>query len=223
MRTRIKLCGITREEDARAAAAAGADAIGLVFYPKSPRAVGLEQARLLARQVPPWVSVVGLFVNAERAEVLQTASAVGLTHIQLHGDEDLAACQDLGRPVVKALRVSGVTSATGLITLIDCFKAEATLLFDADSVGFGGGGLAFDWQILQDIRAHLPASWVLSGGLDATTVEGAVRSLAPPAVDVSSGVERLVDGKPLRGVKDWNRMQAFVNAVARADGPRSDE
>jgi len=223
MRTRIKICGITRLEDAQAAAALGADAIGLVFYPKSPRAVGLEQAQCLAKAVAPWMSVVGLFVNSERAQVLETAQAVGLSHIQLHGDEDRAACQDLGRPVVKALRVSAATTADGLITLVSRFQDDATLLFDADSSGFGGSGMAFDWQILKDVRPHLPANWVLSGGLEAGTVARSIAMLAPPAVDVSSGVEQLVDGAPVKGVKDLDRMKAFVNAVARADGPRSNE
>lgn len=222
MRTRIKICGITRVEDARAAAAVGADAIGLVFYPKSPRAVGLEQARALAKAVAPWMSVVGLFVNAGRAQVLETAEAVGLSHIQLHGDEDPAACQDLGRPVVKALRVSAATTAEGLITLVQRFQDDATLLFDADSSGFGGSGMAFDWQILKDVGPHLPANWVLSGGLEAGTVAQAIAMLAPPAIDVSSGVEqRLENGTPLKGVKDVDRMKAFVNAVASASGPRS--
>ncbi|MGA1228137.1 MAG: phosphoribosylanthranilate isomerase [Burkholderiaceae bacterium] len=223
MRTRIKICGITRLEDAQAAAALGADAIGLVFYPKSPRAVGLEQARCLAKAVAPWMSVVGLFVNAERAQVLETAQAVGLSHIQLHGDEDPAACRDLGRPVVKALRVSGATTADGLITLVNQFRDDASLLFDADSSGFGGSGMAFDWQILKAVGPHLPTNWVLSGGLESGTVSQAIATLGPPAVDVSSGVERLLDGELVKGVKDLDRMKAFVHAVARANGPRSNE
>jgi len=218
MRTRIKICGLTREQDVDAAVRAGADAIGLVFYPKSPRAVGLEQAAALARRAAPWVSVVGLFVNAGRAEILHTAQQVGLSHIQLHGDEQPADCTDLGRPVIKAVRMgSALDSEAALLKFVTPFLPAASLLFDTDSAGFGGSGHAFDWGRLMNIQGLLEGRWVLSGGLEAGTVGRAIQTLHPPAVDVSSGVEAVDQGVVQKGRKDPVRMESFVAAVRQAD------
>lgn len=222
MRTRVKICGLTRAEDVRAAVAAGADAIGLVFYPDSPRAVGVEAARALLQEVPPWVARVGLFVNANRANILETAQAVGLSHLQLHGDESPADCQDLGLPVIKAIRVSAalVADSARLIKLVSGFEGCAGLLFDSDSAGFGGSGEAFDWSALSPLAEQLGSRWVLSGGLGPENVARAIGQLAPPAVDVSSGVEQRIGDVVQRGVKDALRMDAFMTAVAEADRKR---
>ncbi|MFM1827615.1 MAG: N-(5-phosphoribosyl)anthranilate isomerase [Pseudomonadota bacterium] len=222
MRTRVKICGLTRAEDVRAAVAAGADAIGLVFYPESPRAMGVEAARTLLQDVPPWVARVGLFVNASRVNILETAREVGLSHLQLHGDESPADCQGLGLPVIKAIRVSAALAAdsAGLIKLVSAFRGCAGILFDSDSAGFGGSGEAFDWNALLPLREHLGSRWVLSGGLGPENVSRAIAQLVPPAVDVSSGVEQRMEDVVQKGVKDALRIDAFMTAVAEADRKR---
>lgn len=238
MRTRIKVCGITREEDLDAAVAAGVDAIGFVFYEKSPRAVSLQQARRLVRRLPAWVASVGLFVNAPRAMVAQVADQVGLSHLQFHGDEAPEDCGGFGRPVIKALRLStgsarqsslagaafpGPVSEAHLTTLADRVAAYVdcqAVLFDADSAGFGGSGQSFDWSVLTGAFSKAPglgATWVLSGGLESDNVGEAIAQLAPPCVDVSSGVERLEAGGPVKGIKDATRIAQFVAAVRAAD------
>lgn len=217
-RTRVKICGLTREQDVDAAVQAGADAIGLVFYPKSPRAVTPEQAQMLVRRAGPWVSVVGLFVNASRAEVLQTAQQVGLSHIQLHGDESAADCADLGRPVIKAIRMgSSLEEEAALVKFIQPYLAVSTLLFDADSAGYGGSGHGFEWGRLAPVLSMMEGRWVLSGGLHAESVGQAIRVLAPPAVDVSSGVEQVEQGVVQKGRKDAARIRSFMAAVRVAD------
>lgn len=223
MRTRIKICGLTRPEDVDAAVEAGVDAIGLVFYPASPRFVEIETARQLVRRLPAWMASVGLFVNASRDQILRTSDAVGLSHLQLHGDETPADCQGFGRPVIKAIRLpaspagqSGLDGAA-LIKLIQPYGDCAAVLFDADSAGFGGSGQSFDWSCLADSASTLGRAWVLSGGLSLDNVADAIKRLRPPAVDVSSGVEQIVDGRPQKGIKDSVRIQAFVNAVRMAD------
>lgn len=222
MRTRVKICGLTRAEDVRAAVAAGADAIGLVFYPESPRALGMEAARALLQDVPPWVARVGLFVNANRANILETAQAVGLSHLQLHGDESPADCQGLGLPVIKAIRVNAalVADSAGLIKLSSGFRGCAGLLFDSDSAGFGGSGEAFEWSALSPLLEQLGSRWVLSGGLGPESVVRAIAQLAPPAVDVSSGVEQRIGDVVQKGIKDALRIEAFMTAVAEADRKR---
>lgn len=227
MRTRIKVCGLTRESDVDAAVAAGVDAVGFVFYAASPRAVSQEQARALVRRLPAWVSAVGLFVNSPRETILQVADQVGLSHIQLHGDETPGDCQGLGRPVIKALRVkTGLASALAaaeadrLAGLIQDFSGCQAVLFDADSAGFGGSGQAFDWSILSLALAKapgLPPTWVLSGGLESGSVGQAIAALRPPCVDVSSGVELIQDGVTKKGIKDPQRIAQFVAAVSAAD------
>ncbi len=233
MRTRIKICGLTRESDVEAAIEAGVDALGFVFYDASPRAVSADRARLLVRRIPAWMASVGLFVNASRDEILRTADRAGLSHLQLHGDETPKDCLGLGRPVIKAIRVRATTDEQSLDQesarirgLVDQFSACQAILLDADSAGFGGSGQAFDWAVVE--RAGLSrrslakapsdgAAWVLSGGLESGSVGQSILRLSPPCVDVSSGVERLEAGRPVKGEKDALRISAFVNAVRLAD------
>lgn len=220
MRTRIKICGLTRPDDVDAAVEAGVDAIGLVFYAASPRFVDTETARQLVRRLPAWMASVGLFVNASREQILRTADAVGLSHLQLHGDETAADCLGFGRPVIKAIRLpagQGGLSAAALVKLAEPYRECAAVLFDADSAGFGGSGQSFDWACLDQAREDLGQAWVLSGGLSLDNVGEAVRWLRPPAVDVSSGVEAVIEGKPQKGIKDSGRISAFVSAVRAAD------
>ena len=204
-RTRIKMCGLTRPEDVQAAAGAGADAIGLVFYPPSPRYVDLAQAAALAAQVPPFVSVVGLFVNADPAQVRATLDAVPIHLLQFHGDEDDACCRQFGRPFIKAARV---IPGMDLSSYIRQFPSAQAILLDAFVEGYGGGGTRFDWTLIPE---HPGKPIILSGGLDADTVAEAVERVRPAAVDVSSGIESA------KGIKDAARIRRFVDAVRCAD------
>jgi len=205
MRTRIKICGITSVDDGLAAANAGADAIGLVFYPKSPRFVEPERAAAIARAMPPFVTVVGLFVNAEAATVREILSAVPLHLLQFHGDEDAAYCRQFDRPYLKAARMG---PGFDLVQYAASFGSAQALLLDAFVDGYGGGGKTFDWSM---IPPGLPRPIVLSGGLDPDNVAEAVRRVRPPAVDVSSGVEAA------KGVKDHAKIAAFIAGVRNAD------
>ncbi len=226
MRTRIKICGLTREQDVDAAVAAGVDALGFVFYHQSPRSVSPMRARELIRLVPAWVATVGLFVNASRSEMRAIADQAGVSHLQLHGDEPPEDCEGLGRPVIKALRVkTGLQGpaiseeVSRLSSLVRAYSHCQALLFDSETVGFGGSGQAFDWAVLEALLGQFPArkaTWVLSGGLESGSVGNAIARLSPPCVDVSSGVESLKDGKPLRGIKDAARIASFVDAVRAA-------
>lgn len=213
-RTRIKLCGLSRPEDVEHAAALGADAIGLVFYPKSPRAVTVAQAAELARAVPPFVSVVGLFVNATAEEIEAVVREVPLTLLQFHGDETPAQCEALGRaarlPWLRAVRVGPSTQSADLVESALQYSKARGLLFDTLVPDYGGSGKVFYWSL---IPAELARRAVLSGGLNAQNVGDAIRQLRPFAVDVSSGIE--VPGA--KGVKDHARMAAFVRAVRAAD------
>lgn len=203
--TRIKICGLTRPQDVDAAVAAGADAIGLVFYPASPRCINLARAVELIRHVPPFVDIVGLFVNAAPTQVRAVLAAIPVHLLQFHGDEDDAYCRQFGRPFLKAVRVCPDIDLPGQIA---AFPSAQAILLDAFVEGYGGGGQAFDWTL---VPRELPKPVVLSGGLDANNVGDAIRRLHPAAVDVSSGVE---SGK---GIKDAEKMRAFVIAVHRAD------
>ena len=229
MRTRIKVCGLTREADVDAAVDAGVDAIGFVFYEPSPRSVSIQQAHRLARRVPAWVCLVGLFVNAPRDIMLSVADEVGLSHLQLHGDETPEDCRGLGRPVIKALRLGGLPGANAseqdltIAQRVAAYEDCHAVLFDADSAGFGGSGQAFDWGMLSGAFARAPrleASWVLSGGLESGSVGQAIARLRPPCVDVSSGVEARENGKQLKGIKDARRIREFVASVRVADALR---
>ncbi|MCU9955052.1 MULTISPECIES: phosphoribosylanthranilate isomerase [Burkholderia] len=213
-RTRIKLCGLSRPEDVLHAAALGADAIGLVFYPKSPRAVTIARAAELARLAPPFVSVVGLFVNATEAEIEAVVRDVPLTLLQFHGDETPEQCDALGRaarlPWLRAVRVGPSTQPSDLVESALHYSKARGLLFDTLVPDYGGSGKVFDWSLIPVELAHRA---VLSGGLSAQNVGDAIRQLRPFAVDVSSGIE--VEGA--KGVKDHARMAAFVRAVREAD------
>ncbi|PRH42059.1 phosphoribosylanthranilate isomerase [Burkholderia vietnamiensis] len=213
-RTRIKLCGLSRVDDVLHAAALGADAIGLVFYPSSPRAVSIAQAAELARAAPPFVSVVGLFVNATEAEIDAVVRDVPLTMLQFHGDETPQQCEALGRavrlPWLRAVRVGPSTQPADLVESDLHYSKARGLLFDTLVPDYGGSGKVFDWSLIPAELAHRA---VLSGGLNAQNVGDAIRRLRPFAVDVSSGIE--VAGA--KGVKDHARMAAFVCAVRDAD------
>ena len=205
-RTRIKICGLTRAEDVHAAVEAGADAIGLVFYPPSPRFVAFERAAELAALVPPFVTTVGLFVNPDPTYVRQALAQVPLQLLQFHGDESEAQCATFGRPWIKAARVR---PGVDLVEFSACHPSASGLLLDAFVEGYGGGGKVFDWSLIPE---RLGRPLILSGGLDPDNVAEAVRRVRPWAVDVSSGVE---SGK---GIKDAALIAAFVAGVRNADG-----
>ena len=213
-RTRIKLCGLSKPEDVAHAIDLGADAIGLNFYPPSSRSINVAQALELVRDVPPFVSVVGLFVNASPEWMREVVSNVPLTLLQFHGDETPQQCEALasvaGLPWLRALRVEADTQQADLVKSALNYAAASALLFDTHVEGYGGGGKVFDWSL---IPAELARRAVLSGGLNAQNVSDAIHRVRPYAVDVSSGIE--VPGA--RGVKDHARMAAFVRAVRAAD------
>jgi phosphoribosylanthranilate isomerase len=209
MSPRIKICGLTRAPDLQQAVQAGADALGLVFYPPSPRHVDPSTAARLAREVPPFVCIVGLFVNADPATVRTTLATVPIHLLQFHGDEDEAYCRQFDRPYVKAARVR---PGLDLLQYAAAFPSAQAILLDAFVDGYGGGGRVFDWSL---VPAALGKPVILSGGLDVDNVGEAVRRLRPAAVDVSSGVEAG------RGIKDAGKMRAFVAAV-RAAGSSAD-
>ncbi|BAU47297.1 N-(5'-phosphoribosyl)anthranilate isomerase [Sulfurifustis variabilis] len=205
MRTRVKICGITRVEDARAAADAGADAIGLVFDPDSPRCVTLEQALAIINSVPPFVTVVGLFVDSpvERVRAVLERARLGL--VQFHGAETPEQCRLYGRPYVKAIRMRGGVN----LHAEERRYADATgLVLDTYVPGqSGGSGRAFDWGLVPG-DLHKPV--ILAGGLHADNVGDAIRRVRPAAVDVSSGVESA------KGIKDPHKIAAFIRAVREA-------
>lgn len=202
--TRVKICGITREEDALAAAEAGADAIGLVFYAPSPRYVSIERARQIVCALPPFVSSVGLFVDAPAAEVWAVLDQVPLSMLQFHGDEPDEFCRQFGKPYLKALRVR---PGDDLDDLAARWSGASGILLDSYKPGVPGGtGETFDWSIIPSLR-----SWrlVLAGGLETSNVHAAVQQVAPWAVDVSGGVELS------KGIKDSQKINAFIEEVKR--------
>lgn len=205
-KTRIKICGLTRDDDVRAAVDAGADAIGFVFYPASPRYVTPQSAARLCRLIPPFVTPVGLFVNAPLAGILETLSVVPLQLLQFHGDESEADCLAADRPYIRAARMR---PGFDLLKYAADFPSARGILVDAFVKGYGGGGEAFDWSL---IPPHFDRPLILSGGLDATNVGDAIRRVRPVAVDVSSGVERS------KGIKDPEKIAGFVAGVRDADG-----
>lgn len=221
-RTRIKICGLTREQDVDAAVAAGADAVGFVLYEKSPRHVTPARAAALARRLPPFVSPVLLFVNADASVIEAATDHFTLGWLQFHGDEApqqcLQAAQRCGWPWMRAARIPA-GQAFDLLEFARTWHQAQAILLDAHVEGYGGGGTPFDWSLLPpNVDAHL----VLSGGLTPANVGDGIRALRSRgrslAVDVSSGVEALgPDGRPLKGVKDALRMQQFVAAVRAAD------
>ncbi|MGD8310721.1 MAG: phosphoribosylanthranilate isomerase [Chromatiales bacterium] len=206
MRTRVKICGITREQDALEAVRQGADAIGLVFYPPSPRAVTTEQAREIVRRLPPFVTVVGLFVDAAREDIERVLERVRIDLLQLHGHEAPDDCVDQPRPYLKAVRMKdGIDPAEEARRYPDALG----LLLDTYRPGVPGGtGAAFDWD---RVPADMASRVVLAGGLTPGNVEQAIRRVRPYGVDVSGGVERE------KGVKDAAKIEAFMRGVRRAD------
>jgi phosphoribosylanthranilate isomerase len=202
MRTRVKICGITRVEDAVSAVNAGADAIGLVFYAPSPRCVSVEQAQKIVSVIPPFVSVVGLFVNAPKVEIEAILSKVRLDILQFHGDETSEQCAQIKMPYYKAIRVK---ADTNLVQYAVEFNGAKALLLDAHSdVAFGGTGQTFDWNL---IPKNMTKSVILAGGLTAENVKNAIQQVKPYAVDVSGGVELT------KGIKDVAKIAAFMQAV----------
>lgn len=206
MRTRIKICGITRVEDALLAAGLGVDALGLVFVPRSKRALALEQARAIVRAVPPFVTTVGLFLDAGEEEIRAVLREVPLDLLQFHGDECPADCGGYGRPYIKA-----VSMAPGVD--VEAYAASypdaAGFILDSHAAGgLGGTGGTFDWSRFPH-AARRPM--ILAGGLNAQNVAEAVLATRPYGVDVSSGVER----EP--GIKDHDKMKVFVEEVRRVD------
>jgi phosphoribosylanthranilate isomerase len=204
-RTRIKICGLTREADVDAAVAAGADAIGFVLYERSPRFVNPARAAELARRLPPFVLPVCLFVNAPPALIEELLAAVPNALLQFHGDETPQQCAAPRRPFLRAARVS---PGVDLLDFARQYPHAQGLLLDAHVEGYGGGGKVFDWSL---IPPALPAPVVLSGGLSAANVTDGVLRVRPWAVDVSSGVE------VAKGIKDAVLMHRFCEAVRSAD------
>jgi phosphoribosylanthranilate isomerase len=211
MRTRIKLCGLTREEDVAAAVAAGADAIGFNCYPQSPRYIPPNRLKLLARELGPFVTPVLLFVNASTDLVEGALDAVPDALLQFHGDEHEPACHRYGRPYLRALRVA---PGVALLDFEREFHSAAALLVDAPSAAYGGSGESFDWSLLPAQRSK---PLVLAGGLQADNVGQAIRAVRPYAVDVSSGVESAP------GIKSAARIEGFIAAVRMADEAMADE
>jgi len=202
MLARIKICGLKDPHMARAIALAGADAIGLVFYPPSPRHVDLDTARAIADALPAFVSSVGLFVDATVAEVEDVLAKVPLDLLQFHGDESPEYCASFGRPYIKAVRVK---PGLDLLEYARRYTGARGLLCDAYSpVAPGGTGERFDWRLLP---RDLPLPLILSGGLVAANIGDGIRATRPWAVDVSSGVERQ------RGEKDLDLAREFIDAV----------
>ena len=208
-RTRIKICGLTREADLDAAVQAGADAIGFVLYAKSPRALSVARAAELARRLPPFVTPVCLFVNAEAALVTAAVQAIPHTLLQFHGDETPADCEALhqstGRPYLRAARMA---PGLALLDFAADYASAAGILLDTHVEGYGGGGKVFDWSL---VPRHVPRPVVLSGGLNPANVIDGITHVRPWAVDVSSGVEIA------KGLKDAVLMRRFCEAVRAAD------
>ena len=209
-RTRIKICGITREADADAAVEAGADALGFVFYAKSPRAVSVERAAALVRRLPPFVTPVGLFVNASDPEIDAATAAMPTLLLQFHGDETPQRCRAAQRPYLRAARMD---AGFDLLDFAGQYSDALAVLLDAHVDGYGGGGKVFDWSL---VPSHVPRPVVLSGGLHAGNVAEGILRVRPWAVDVSSGVEAA------KGIKDAASIRRFCDAVREADARIAD-
>jgi len=205
LRTRVKICGITRPEDARAAARAGADAIGLVFYPQSPRYLSVERAVEVRDALPPFVQAVALFVNPDAAQVAQVIGRVRPAMLQFHGEESPDFCAQFGAPYIKACRVK---PGADLLEYLRPFSRAAAWLFDSHVPEYGGVGESFDWSLVPAAGDH---PLILSGGLARDNVAAAIRRVRPWGVDVSSGVESA------KGIKDAAKIAAFMAEVWNAD------
>ena len=205
MRTRVKICGITRPEDGVAAAHAGADAVGLVFYPPSPRYLSVERALEIRDALPPFVQVVALFVNPDAAQVAQVIGRVRPGVLQFHGEEAPEFCAEFGVPFVKACRVR---EGVDLLKYLRPFSRAAAWLLDSHVAEYGGVGESFDWALAPAVRER---PIILSGGLGPANVMEAIRRVKPWGVDVSSGVESA------KGIKDARKIAAFIAEVRNAD------
>ena len=202
MRTRVKICGLRQDDDVVVASKAGADALGFVFYPPSPRAVSVDQAARLVAKVPSFVSSVGLFVNASAEQIEQTLQQVPLNLLQFHGDETPEFCQQFGAPWIKAVRMR---EDINLWQLKEDYHLGQGLLLDAYQKGTPGGtGASFDWQ---RIPSDLAPEIILAGGLDATNIQAAITQVQPWAVDISGGVESS------KGLKDHAKIDAFMAEI----------
>lgn len=200
MNIRCKICGMTKEEDVLLAADLGVDAIGLIFFAGSKRCVDITQAQRILAKTPPFVSVVGLFVNPTKAEVEQVLSQIPLHILQFHGDESPEFCQQFNRAYIKAVRVQ---SSKDIISAAQNHTHAQALLFDAAVAGeYGGTGQTFDWQLLPQ---QLSMPWILSGGLTPSNLKMALAQTGAQAVDVSSGVEISA------GIKDHEKMRLFLD------------
>lgn len=209
-RVRIKVCGLTRTQDVQAAVQSGADAVGLVFYPASSRAVSIEQAITLRASVPAFVSAVALVVNASEADIRDVIQQVQPDLLQFHGDESAQYCESFRHRYIRAFRVGGPGMETAAQVLAVCrqYRSASAWLFDSHSAGFGGSGLALEQTLLEDVlRAADSRPVVLAGGLRADTVAQSIRAVRPYAVDVSSGVESAA------GIKSADKIASFVRAV----------
>lgn len=213
-RTRVKLCGFTRPEDARAAVAVGADALGMVFFSKSRRAITIAQAKAIRETVPAFVNVVALFVNPDPDYVEEVIEKVSPDLLQFHGTESPRACERYGRRYMRAFRVGGPGMETREEVLEECrrYSSASAWLFDSFSAGYGGSGEGFDLSLLGAVRNAPDARpMVLAGGLAPDNVADSIRRLRPYAVDVSSGIEEAP------GIKSADQMSAFIAAVRGAD------
>ncbi len=204
-RTRIKICGLTREADVDCAVQSGADALGFNFYPSSPRYVTLARALELARRLPPFVTPVGLFVNATPQEVEAAVAAIPQLVLQFHGDEALEQCRSFGRPYLRAARMR---PGLDLLDFCASYASAQAILLDTFVEGFGGSGKVFDWSL---VPRNVPLPVVLSGGLHAANVAEGITRVRPWAVDVSSGVESA------KGIKSAAAIRQFCEAVHEAD------
>ncbi len=209
MRTRVKICGFTRIEDAKAAACLGVDAIGLVFYPSSPRHVDIAKARSIVEALPPFVTVVGLFVDESPQRVVEVLQSVRIDLLQFHGDESPDFCKAFGKPYIKAIRMK---AGIDLLRIASYYRSSSGLLLDADDPqAKGGTGKGFDWAM---IPLGCPLPVILAGGLSPSNARNALCQVKPYGLDVSSGVELA------KGVKDADKMAAFINEVHSFDQSR---
>lgn len=199
---RTKICGITNIEDALCAAKNGADAIGLVFFAKSPRYVSLETAQKIVAKLPPFVSVVGLFVNQNSDEIQHIINSVPVDYLQFHGDEDEAFCQQFNRPYIKAVRVQ---NSNDIQAALNAYQTARALLFDAyHPKEYGGTGDSFDWDMLPE---NINRPWILAGGLTLDNVQSAIKQSNAQAIDLSSGVEIR------KGIKDHSKIKVLMQKI----------
>ena len=219
--TKIKICGLTREQDVDAAVLAGADAIGFVMYDKSPRAVSISRATELARRLPPFVTPVFLFVNELKTNIHKACEAIPMALLQFHGDDNVETpefCASLKRPFMKAARIPiGEEAGFDLVKYAQRYKEASAILLDTLVTGYGGGGKTFNWNSFNwsQLSTNVSLPLVLSGGLTPANVAEGIALVKPWAVDVSSGVEAT------RGIKDSQKIADFTQAVKQADNSPS--